>query len=73
MMRPKEAETVKTPDTVSKWCQVCGGMLSMTSWYEAVCMRRVEAGGCGARYALDAGGSWKRSTLFGKRQVVGQA
>ena len=45
----------------SHWCPVCGGVLSMTSWSTAVCMRRVEAGGCGAHYEQDGGGQWVRS------------
>ena len=45
-------------DRKSHWCPVCGGMLSMTSWYTAVCMRRVEAGGCGRNYRLDEDGRW---------------
>ena len=42
----------------SYWCPVCDGALSLESWYTAVCMRRVEAGGCGRHYQRDAAGRW---------------
>jgi hypothetical protein len=43
----------------TEWCPVCGGALSLTSWYEAVCMRRVESGGCGAHYVKNAEDRWQ--------------
>jgi hypothetical protein len=42
----------------SHWCPTCGGVLSLTSWYTAVCMRLVDTGGCGRNYQQDSGGRW---------------
>jgi hypothetical protein len=47
--------------TPTQWCPCCGGVLYESRLNEAVCMRRVEAGGCGAHYTRNAGGRWVRA------------